>query len=252
MDTFDLRPSSIARLSSIGEYLGMTEAPPVVGNRLALAGAIWYLLEIPLVFPFVSGTLPPPVKTAELIAYYSAHKSNLMIGVAVGSVVWLGRIAFFAGARASLHRTAGVRALADLGLGVMVLSVVMEVGGAALTAAAGQMAAGGGDAAGIVALDYASAALASVAIQATAVAIAATSLAQVISRQFPPWLGWLGLASGVLGIASSLFMTATALDPQRAPYLTLWILGWWIWMVATGVVLFRRTPGRLSQQPDSA
>ena len=134
----------------------------------------------------------------------------------------------------------------------MVLSVVMEIGGAALTAAAGRMAAGGGDAAGIVALDYAAATLAFVAIQATAVAVAAISLAPVLSRQFPRWLGWLGLASGVLGIASSTFMTATALDPQQAPNLTLWILGWWIWMLATGVVLFRRTPGRHSPQPDPA
>jgi len=75
----------------------MAEAPTRAGNRLALAGGTWYLLEIPLVFPFVSGTSPPVSKTAELVAYYSAHKANLLIGVAVGSVVWLGRIAFSAG-----------------------------------------------------------------------------------------------------------------------------------------------------------
>lgn len=230
----------------------MAEAPTRAGNRLALAGAIWYLLEIPLVFPFVSGTSPPVSKTAELVAYYSAHKTNLLIGVAVGSVVWLGRIAFSAGARASLHRTAGVRALADLGLGVMVLSVVMEIGGAAIYAAAGRMAAGGGDPAGIVALDYAAATLGFVALQATAVAVAATSLAQVISREFPRWLGWLGLAAGIAGIGSTVFMTATAQDPQAAPTLTLWVPAWWIWALATGVVLFRRTPGRRSLQPESA
>jgi hypothetical protein len=145
-----------------------------------------------------------------------------------------------------------VRALADLGLGVMVLSVVMEIGEAALNAAAGRTAAGGGDPAGIVALDYAAATLGFVAMQATAAAVTAISLAQVISRQFPRWLGWLGLASGVLGIASSAFMTATALHPQQAPVLTFWGFGWWIWMVATGVVLFRRTPGRQSSQPESA
>jgi hypothetical protein len=232
----------------------MADPSAPAGNRLALAGAIWYLLEIPLVFPFVGGTPPSPSKAAELVTFYSSHKTNLLIGAAISSVVLLGRIAFSAGARASLHRTAGVRALADLGLGVMILSVVMEVGGAAVNAAAGRMAAGGGDPAGIVALDYAAATLGFVAIQATAVAVAAISLAQVISRQFPRWLGWLGLVSGVLGIASSTFMTATALDPQASGFLTIWVLGWWIWMVATGVVLFRRTPGRHSSQqrpPDS-
>jgi hypothetical protein len=134
----------------------------------------------------------------------------------------------------------------------MILSVVMEIGGAATNAAAGRMAAGGGDPAGIVALDHAASTLGLVAIQATAVAVAAISLAQVISRQFPRWLGWLGLLSGVLGIASSAFMTATALDPQVSGFLTFWIVGWWFWMVATGVVLFRRTPGRHSSQPESA
>lgn len=230
----------------------MAEAPPQAGNRLALAGAIWYLLEIPLVFRFVSGTPPPPVKSAEFVAYYSAHMTNLMIGTAVGSVVWLGRIAFSAGARASLHRTAGVRALADLGLGSMVVSVVLEIGSTALYAAAGRMAAGGGDPAGIVALHYAAGTVGFVSIQATAAAVAATSLAQVISGQFPRWLGWLGLVAGVLGIASSALLTATGQDPQAAPVLTLWVLGFWIWMVATGVVLFRRTPGRHSAQPEAA
>jgi hypothetical protein len=224
----------------------MAEAPKAAGNRLALVGAVWYLLEIPLVFPFVGATAPAASKAAELVTFYSAQKSNLLIGAAIGSVVWLGRIAFAAGARASLQRTAGVRALADLGLGViMVLSVVMEIGQAALSAAAGRMADGGGDPAGLAALDYAAATLGFVAIQGTAVAVAAIALAQVISREFPRWLGWLGLVSGVLGIASSTFMTATALDPMAAGFLTFWILGWWIWMVATGVVLFRRTPRRL-------
>src|SRR5947209_9551921 len=105
----------------------MAEVPHLIGNRLALAGAIWYLLEIPILFPFVSATSPPVAKSSELVAYYSAQKTNLLIGAAGASIVLLGRIAFSAGARASLQRTAGVRALADLALGAMVLSVVFEV-----------------------------------------------------------------------------------------------------------------------------
>src|ERR1700674_1867936 len=105
----------------------MAEAPPAVGNRLALAGAIWYLLEIPVLFPLVSATAPSPVKAVELVAYYSTQKTTLLIGAAGASVVLLGRIAFSAGARASLRRTAGVRGLADLALGAMILSVVLEI-----------------------------------------------------------------------------------------------------------------------------
>ena len=230
----------------------MTAAPPVVGNRLALAGAIWYLLEIPILFPFVSATSPPVAKTAELVAYYSAQQTNLLIGAAGASVVLLGRIAFSAGARASLRRTAGVRALADLALGAMVVSVVFEVAMTALYATAGRMAAGGGDPAGVVALNYAADTVGFAVSPAIAVAMAATSLAQVISRQFPGWLGWPGLVVGVFGIASSTYLSAMAQNVVGGSSpLGSWMLGFWIWMVATGVVLFRQTPGRNSSQPES-
>ena len=230
----------------------MAEATAHAGNRLALAGAIWYLLEIPLVLPFVADRSPSPAKSAEIVAYYSTQHPKLLVGLATASVVLIGRIAFAAGARASLQRTAGVRALADLAVGAMILSVVLEVGSTALQAAAGRMAAGGGDPAGVVALHYAFGTVGFASVQATAAAIAATALAQVISGQFPRWLGWLGLLAGVAGIASSGILTATGVDPQAAPYLTVCILGFWVWMVATGVILFRRTPGRRSSQPESA
>jgi hypothetical protein len=232
----------------------MAERPPLTGNRLALAGAIWYLLEIPILFPFVGATSPSPVKAAELVAFYSTQKTSLLIGAAGASVVLLGRIAFSAGARASLRRTAGVRALADLALGAMVLSVVLEIGMTTLFAAAGRMAADGGAAAGIVALHYAAETVGFAVFPAIAVAVAATSLAQVISAQFPRWLGWLGLVAGVVGIAASAFAVATAQNVvgQGSPLLSSWIFGFWIWMIATGVVLFRRTPGRQSAQPEAA
>ncbi len=231
----------------------MDEAAPPAGNRLALAGAIWYLLEIPILFPFSSATSPSPVKTAELVAFYSAQKSNLLIGAAGASVVLLGRIAFSAGARASLSRTAGVRALADLALGSMVLSVVLEIGMTALFAAAGRMAADHGDPAGIVALHYAAETVGFALFPAIAVAVAATALAQVISAQFPRWLGWLGLVTGVAGIASSAFGVATAQSLVGGPPgLGLWIFGFWIWMVATGIVLFRLTIGRHPARPEPA
>src|SRR5437588_4011091 len=204
------------------KILSMAEAPPVVGNRLALAGAIWYLLEIPILFPFVSATSPSVTKTAELAAYYSAQKTNLLIGAAGASVVLVGRIAFSAGARASLQRTAGIRALADLALGAMVLSVVLEIGMAALFAAAGRMAGAGGEQGGIVALHYAAETVGFAVFPAIAVAVASTSLAQLISAQFPRWLGWLGLVAGVVGVATSAYAVATAqnLVGQSSPLLS--------------------------------
>ena len=237
----------------MAEDLFVSAEEPVVGNRVALAGAIWYLLEIPILFPFSSATSPSPLKATELVAFYSAQKTNLLIAAAGASVVLLGRIAFSAGARASLRRTAGVRALADLGLGAMVLSVVLEIAMTGLFAAAGRMAADGGQQGGVVAIHYAAETVGFALFPAIAVSVVATSLAQITSGQFPRWLGWLGLVAGVVGIPASAIGVATAQNlVGGSPYLGLWIFGFWIWMVATGVVLFRRTPGRRSAQPESA
>ena len=135
----------------------------------------------------------------------------------------------------------------------MVLSVVFEVAMTALFAAAGRMAAGGGDPAGIVALHYAADTVGFAVFPAIAVAMVSTSLAQVISGQFPRWLGWPGLVVGVFGIASSVFLSAMAQNVVGGSSpLGSWMLGFWIWMVATGVVLFRRTSGRHSSRPEFA
>jgi hypothetical protein len=230
----------------------MVEEPRAAGNRLALVGAIWYLLEIPVLFPFVSATAPSPVKAAELLTYYSAQKTNLLIGAAGASVVLLGRIAFSAGARASLRRTAGVRGLADLALGAMVLSVVLEIAMTMLFAAAGRMAAGHGEQGGVVAIHYAADTIGFAVFPAIGVAVAATSLAQIISGEFPRWLGWLGLVDGVIGIATSAFAVATAQNlVEGSSPIGVWLFGFWIWMIATGIVLFRRT-GRRATPPAPA
>jgi uncharacterized membrane protein len=122
----------------------------------------------------------------------------------------------------------------------------------ALYATAGRMAAGGGDPAGIVALDYAADTVGFAVFPAIAIAMTATSLAQVISRQFPRWLGWPGMVVGVFGIASSTYLSAMAQNVVGGSSpLGSWMLGFWIWMLATGVVLFRRTPSRNSSQPES-
>lgn len=196
-------------------------------------------MEIPVLFPFASATAPSPATTAALVAYYSGQKTNLLIAAAGASVVLLGRIAFSAGARASLHRTPGIRALADLALGCMTLSVVMEIAMAVLFAAAGRMAAASGDGAGVAALHYAGETVGSVVFPALAVAVAATALAQVISSQFPRWLAWLGLVAGMVGIATSAYAVVAAQNLVQSP-LGFWIVAFWVWMIATGVVLFRR------------
>lgn len=108
-----------------------------------------------------------------------------------------------------------------------------------LFAAAGRMAAASGDPAGVTALHYAGETVGFVVFPALAVSVAATALAQVISGQFPRWLAWLGLVAGVVGIPASAYGVAAAQNLVQSP-LGFWIFAFWVWMIATGVVLFRR------------
>ena len=66
-------------------------------------------------------------------------------------------------------------------------------------------------------------------------------------------LGWPGLVVGVFGIASSVFLSVMAQNVVGGSSpLGSWMFGFWIWMLATGVVLFRRTSGRRSSHLESA
>jgi 6-phosphogluconate dehydrogenase len=63
------------------------------------------------------------------------------------------------------------------------------------------------------------------------------------SRLFPAWLCWLGLAAGVVGgvdgvIVGPAFMAGGTFS-QASQILQFAVLAAWLWMVATGVVLFR-------------
>jgi hypothetical protein len=52
-------------------------------------------------------------------------------------------------------------------------------------------------------------------------------------KVFPTWIGWLSLVVGVGLVVARIFWTSTA---AFAPYVF-----FWVWLVAVGVVMFRRT-----------
>lgn len=212
-------------------------ARTLVGNRLALIGAIWYLLEWVAIAAFARVAPPPPGRAADVASYYASQATNLTIASGLFALVEIGRIAFVAGVRVSLRQTPHIRGLLDLSLGAMALSVALELGQYSLAAAAGQMAAGGGERVGVISLAYASASIGLAVRPAIAVAVEAASLAQVLSGQFPRWISILGTIAGAYGILTS---TYQAVGGGPFPGLGLWIPAMWIWMVATGVVLFRQ------------
>lgn len=208
------------------------------GNRLALVGAILYLLEFAFIIP--SGVRPPPPGSgsAEIVAAYAAQPPSGIAFMFAGlSLALLGRIAFSAGVRNALRQTNETRALADFALGAMVVSVVLELAMFAVNLSTTQLAARGADTALVTALHETGRSLGLAYGPALAAAVLASSVAMLLSGEFPRWLGVLGVLTG--GFYIGIFFPTvlnSAFDPPVGPA----FLAWVVWLLATGVILFRR------------
>ena len=220
----------------------------MVGNRVALVGAAMYFLE------WVAILSIPSVPTEKLghdpnaiVAAYSHPKA---IGVAAGwfSVVLFGRVIFTIGLRDAFRGLRRERLFANIAVAAMGLSVAIEVVSFGITAAAAWVAEAGGNQGAVVALDAASEVLFKLVIGPIGVSVLAGSIAMILSRLFPRWLGWVGilggsllLVAGIIGVgglgARGTFHNVAGALMGGVPIV-------WIWMIATSVVLFRATPKR--------
>lgn len=220
------------------------ERQPLVGNRLALAGAVIYLFEWVGILgfgPHVTGA--QGAKPADIVAQYTQHGTGIALLAGWLSLVLLGRILFVAGIRDGLRRSGVETLLADFALAAMAVSVILEIAAYAVAGGAAQAAARGADPSTIVGIDAAAKWLDLNVIAPFSVAILVASFAMQRSRLFPAWLCWLGLAAGVVGgvdglIAGPAFQAGGSFY-QASQLLQVAVLAAWIWMVATGVVLFR-------------
>jgi hypothetical protein len=216
----------------------MTPVRTVTGSRLALAGAILYLLE--WAFIIASGVrVPRSGSSADQIAssYITQPSGGFALLFAGLCIVLLGRIAFIAGVRTALRQTNETRALADFAFGAMAASVALELVGEALRWTASRMAARGADQLTLVALHESFSGLTFAVGAALGVSIFAAALAMLLSREFPRWLAVLGLVAGALWIVYAFDAALTGALPNVGgiPWLT-----WAVWLLATGVILFRR------------
>ena len=228
----------------------------LVGNRLALAGVIIYFLEWVGIVAFNVGNVPASqgTKAAEILAQYAQHGTAVELMAGWLSLVELGRILFVAGIRDALRKSGAETLLADFALVAMAVSVIVEILAWTVAGGGAYAAASGADQSTIVGIDAISNFFNQVIGAPLAVSILAASVAMLQSRLFPVWLCWLGLAAGaiasVYGViagaafaaggscASALCLTGSVL-PGLAQLLSATLLAAWIWMIATGVVLFR-------------
>jgi hypothetical protein len=220
---------------------------PLIGNRIALVGAVMYFLE------WVAILAIPSVPTDKLgrdpgsvVAAYDHPKA---IGVAAGwfSVFLFGRVVFTIGLRDAFRGLRRERLFANVAVAAMALSVAIEVISFGITAGAAWLAAWGGGQSAVVSLDAASEVLFQLVFGPIGVSVVAGSIAMLLSRLFPRWLCWVGvvggsllvvggiLGVGALGATGSFHDVAGAFTSIPVPIV-------WIWMIATSIVLFRATP----------
>jgi hypothetical protein len=219
----------------------------LVGNRLALGGALLYLSEW-IVIPFIPD-LPTDdlgADAATVAEAYAGEAESLAFATGLFSFVLVGRFVFVAGLRTALRSTRGLVWM-DIALGAMILSVAVEMVQLGLPAAAGWLAEADADPSSIAALDAAGTVLFALVLAPIGVSVVASSVAMLVSGLFSRWLCWFGLVAGTLVIAGGVVGTAGAgttgvlhdlADPLTGPP----VAAFWLWMLATAVVLFRHAP----------
>lgn len=219
----------------------------LIGNRIALVGAVMYFLE------WVAIVSIPSVPTDKLGrdpgAIVAAYGHPKAIGVAAGwfSVVLFGRVIFTIGLRDAFRGLRRERLFANIAVAAMALSVAIEVISFGITAAAAWVADTGGNQSAVVTLDAASEVVFELVFGPIGVSVLAGSIAMILSRLFPRWLGWIGVVGGsllvvggILGVgglggSGSFHDVAGAFSSIPVPIV-------WIWMIGTSIVLFRSTP----------
>ena len=257
---FDDRPAAVAQSAQ----------RQLVGNRWALAGAIMYLLEwVAIVgvlaavtgihgagpggaagvqIPTATGTKPADIFSG----YTAANAAATALSAGWYGLVLPGRILLIAGIRQALRRSWGDSALADLAVAAMALSVLMEIASYWVAAGVGQAATSGADQSAVV-TGHAIASMLNVGLfSPLGLSILAISVVMWQSRVFPWWLCLLGGLSGAalcVGGLTAGFQTGGQFQ-QVANNAQFGVLGFWVWMLITGVILFRAAgPPRRKSSP---
>ena len=211
----------------------------ISGNRLVLSGAVLYLLEwVAIIAGSVDVPLGAAASTHDLTAAYSGHAEALGWAVGWFCVVEFGRVILIVGLRAALAAPGRDHALMDIAVVAMAVSVALEVVVYAVAAGASWALERGGSLATTRALD----AVAFVTSQAVYGPIGVSVLCAAVvmwrSSSFAKPLSALGIVAGVAFTALSLVLVGprftSAADAASAAALPMWI-----WMVWTGVVVWR-------------
>jgi Domain of unknown function (DUF4386) len=223
----------------------------LVGNRLALAGVGLYFLEwvaIAFIPEVADGSLLGDDPDA-VVETYRGHSGAIAFAAGWFGVVLLGRILFAVALRKAFRDSGRESLLVDFAVGAMIVSVTLEIASFGPTAAAGWIADTRADASAIVALDAAGSLMFLVVFVPIGVSIVAASMGMLGSDLFPRWLGALGLLAGGIVIVGGIIQVAAlgktgTLHDAGDPLTTVGAIGFWIWLIAISVILWRHAPHR--------
>jgi hypothetical protein len=228
------------------------------GRSMFRIGAVCLIFGF-VIFMVCGSILHPQVKDANnmLMSFTAYAASNSWTAVHLGEVLgaWMALIVgFYAIYRSLLVEAPGVRHLARLGYVLAIITAALAgvlhaaVDGIALKLAvnAWNTADGTDKLAAFAAAEgirWTEMSLNSIYDVAGGLAIFALATAMVVSRRYPTWVGLVGAVWGLGNVAIGLFVAYVGFDPEKAGFLLpVTQVASLVWLVATGVLLWRRFP----------
>ena len=201
---------------SIGPATPMTPGTrhvPLVGTGAtrwaAVAGVIFVALQAPL--PFIVGDAPPiDAPAPEIRDYLVGDGGRILLAMTLVALAACFFLWFLAGLRTHLHRAEGGDGrLSALAFGAGIATITLNLTATMPTVALAWNDTAASADAGLLRTVWNLNTLALVPIGSTA-GVFALAIALVIlrTRALPAWLGWLGLPTVVLGVASVFYLLA--------------------------------------------
>lgn len=216
--------------------------PTLTGNRLVLTGAVLYLLEwVAIIGAGVGVPLGATASAHDLTAAYVGHDNALGWAAGWFSVVELGRVLLMVGLRSALAATGRPHPLMDLAVVAMTVSVAIEVLVYAIAAGASWSLDNGGSLATTRTLDAVAFETNLTLYGPAGVSVLCAAVAMWRSEAFVRALAGLGAVAGTLLTVTGLALVtprfAGAADAFSSAALLMWV-----WMLWTGVVVWRARP----------
>lgn len=222
--------------------LATTHRHTVVGNRLVLVGVVLYLLEwVAIASAHLGVPVGPSGTPSGITDAYTGHVNAFGWAAGWFSVVLLGRVVLVVGLRAALGHDPRVRPLMDLAVVAMAVSVALEIMTYAVTAGASYALAHDGTAAMTSALDSVAWDLDLMVYGPLGVSVLVSALAMWRSTEFGRALCGIGALAGMVLVVQALLFSGPD-QTSVAAGLQAGVGLFWVWMIWTGVVVWRRRP----------